>query len=84
MQAITANVKTEKRAGLARTSLLSLYLVPPNEELTLDEFELLAVDRLQLLRSIDGLKARGFEEGQLNNKIREVLKDFSSNALFIF
>ncbi|RYG65804.1 hypothetical protein EON64_11165 [archaeon] len=75
MQAITAHIKTEKRAGLTRTSLLSLYLVPPNEELTLDEFELLAVDRLQLLRSIDGLKARGFEEGQLNNKIREVSEE---------
>jgi DNA primase large subunit len=71
MQVITANVKVEKR-GLSRTSLVSLYSSPPTEELTLDEFELLAVDRLQLLRSIEQLKARGFEEEDLNRRIADV------------
>jgi hypothetical protein len=74
MQAITSNVKTEKRVslGLSRASLLSLYLTPPQEELTLDEFELLAVDRLQLLRALEALKNRGFEDGEFNTRLYEV------------
>ena len=35
------------------TQLLSLYNEPPQEELTLDEFERVALDRLQLRRSLE-------------------------------
>lgn len=42
--------------------LVSLYTDPPAEEITLDEFELFALDRLQLLRGIESLRTRGIEE----------------------
>jgi DNA primase large subunit len=56
------------------TISLSLYNIPPEEELSLDEFELLSLDRLQLLRSIEIMKTRGFEEAELNSKIMEAEK----------
>ena len=51
--------------------------IPPNEELTLEEFELYALDRLQLLRSIENLKTRGFDGNEFNLKLKEV-----KNTLF--
>lgn len=51
---------------------LSLYWDAPYEELTLDEFELLSLDRLQLLRSIEQMKLRGFDDNQFISKIRDV------------
>jgi hypothetical protein len=50
----------------------TFFDVGPTRELTLDQFECLAIDRLQLLRSIEMLKARGFEDKELAGKIREV------------
>lgn len=71
MQAITANIKTERRP-LGRSNLLSLYTTPPSEELTLDEFELLTMDRLQLLRAMETLKSKGYEEPEFNSRLAEV------------
>lgn len=50
-------------------SILSFYNDPPSQELSLDEFEQYAFDRLTLLRKIENFSARGFEHGELNNKI---------------
>lgn len=36
--------------------LLSMYTDPPSEEVTLDDFELMALDRLQVLRRVEDLK----------------------------
>lgn len=36
----------------------SFYHEPPQEELTLDEFEMLSIDRLQLLRAFDNSKSK--------------------------
>lgn len=36
-----------------------MYTEAPFEEMTLDEFELMALDRLQVLRKIEDLKVRG-------------------------
>ncbi len=66
------SVKNEKPSKLDDSIPLSLYLEAPAEELTIDEFELLSLDRLQLLRSIEQLKLRGFDESQVIAKIREV------------
>ena len=52
--------------------LISLYENPPTEELTLDEFELFSLDRLQLLRGIENLKTRQFEGNEFNLKLKEV------------
>ncbi len=66
------SVKNEKPSKSDDAIPLSLYLEAPAEELTIDEFELLSLDRLQLLRSIEQLKLRGFDESQVIAKIREV------------
>jgi hypothetical protein len=76
MQHISAlsNVKVEKRVVSERPRLLSLYADPPQHELTLDEFEVISLDRLQLLRSIDVLKTKGATEGEqaFNHQVYEV------------
>jgi hypothetical protein len=51
---------------------LTMYNEPPTEEMSLDEFEIFALDRLQLLRNIENLKIRGFEELDLKMKMEEV------------
>ena len=52
--------------------VLSLYTDPPSEEITLDEFELYALDRLQLLRGIETLKARGIEGKDYATKLKQL------------
>lgn len=52
--------------------LVSMYTEPPSEEITLDEFELYALDRLQLLRGIETLRARGFEEKEYASKLTQL------------
>jgi DNA primase large subunit len=47
----------------------SLYETPPTEEVSLDTFELYSIDRLRLLRDIEMLKARGFEDKELYSQI---------------
>jgi len=48
---------------------LSFYNEAPQDELTLDEFELFSLDRLQLLRGIETLRTKGYEGNELNNKM---------------
>jgi hypothetical protein len=72
MEFQTAQEKRPIKAEESSKIHLSLYYDPPNMELTLDEFELLSLDRLQLLRGIEQLKTRGFEAKQLSSKIQEV------------
>ena len=70
----TSTVKVERKQITERPRLLSLYSDPPHQELTLDEFEVVSLDRLQLLRSIDVLKTKGGIEGDssFNNQVFEV------------
>ncbi len=58
-----------KKTAFTRTSLLSMYFDPPTEELTMDEFELISLDRLQLLRTIELYKQKGFDEKDFNAKV---------------
>lgn len=76
-----SNVKVEKKHVAERQRLLSLYFEPPQQELTMDEFEVISLDRLQLLRSIEVLKQKGGREGDsgFNNQVYEVfVKTFIS------
>ena len=74
----TVNVLNNTRYGddtsgsLSFEKAVSLYVDPPSEEITLDEFELYALDRLQLLRGIESLKTRGFKEEEYANKVKQL------------
>ena len=48
-----------------KNASLSLYSEHPKEEITLDEFELFALDRLQLLRGIEQVKIREGGAGEV-------------------
>ena len=72
-------IVSKRGAGTPRTPLVnrrvsvSLYETPPKVELTLDEFEISAVDRLKVLRTIDALKQKGFKPRELDAELAPVL-----------
>ena len=58
-----------KRASNSTRNMVSLYREEPKMEITLDEFEEYALERLSLLRGIEQKKAQGFEKKELKEKI---------------
>ena len=46
---------------------LSMYTSPPADELTIDDFELFALDRLQLPR-LELPKTRGFQDKEMRTR----------------
>ncbi len=68
------SVRVDKSLKEKKTAnqLVSLYGDAPQEELTLDEFELFALDRLQLLRGIEILQARGCEGKEFEDRLTNV------------
>lgn len=66
-------VISKKLKNVDHASLLSLYIDAPQEEISLDEFELFALDRLSLLRSIETLKARGGDGRDMVLKMQQVV-----------
>jgi hypothetical protein len=74
MQILTHRVDrlTADQKKKSAVQLLSLYNEPPQEELSLDEFELFALDRLQLLRGIENIQTRGFDGQEFANKMGAV------------
>jgi len=64
-------VSRRQQAG-ARLLGITLYADPPRDDLSLDEFETFALDRLQLLRNVENLKVRGFEGVELKEKMKLV------------
>ena len=54
--------------------LFSLYSDLPQEEHSLDEFEPVALERLQLLRGIEQLKTRGFVGSDYESRLTKVQK----------
>ena len=52
-----------------KSSPLSMYAEPPNDELSLDEFEMFALDRLAVLRGIDDMRACGLGQDQLDEQL---------------
>ena len=51
---------------------LSFYNEAPQDELTLDEFELFSLDRLQLLRGIETSRTKGYEGKEFTEELRRV------------
>ena len=72
MQVLRASKDKIGAAPGRKRSSLSFYFNPPQEELTLDEFENLSLDRLQLLRSLESLVSKGFTGQELSQKVLEV------------
>ena len=72
MRAVTKRVDVlpGSRTKVAASLLLSLYNEAPQDELSLDEFELFALDRLQLLRGLEAIKARGFDGSDYAQKVQ--------------
>lgn len=64
--------KAEKKPSLEKKPLVSFYTDAPQMELSLDEFEMLSLDRLQMLRNVEQLKAKQFEEKEFNDKMKVV------------
>jgi DNA primase large subunit len=54
---------------------VSLYEKPPREEMTLEEFEVFAVDRLKVLRTIDALRQKGFKPKELEAELAPVVRE---------
>lgn len=69
--ATSSRLRPEKVAP-SNTRSISLYLDPPQTELSLDEFEMLSLDRLQLLRAMEMLQAKGVDDVEFNGKLFEV------------
>ena len=65
-------IKGEEKQTRSTSQLLSLYNESPQEELTLDDFELFALDRLQLLRGIEKLKIRNFDPKEYTARLTKV------------
>jgi hypothetical protein len=63
--------RSKVRVARDASDKLSMYANPPQEELSLDEFELYALDRLQLLRGIELAKTR-YSGQELEKKVKEV------------
>ncbi len=59
-----------------RYEVINFYQTPPSAELTLDEFELFALDRLMVLRKIEDARARGFKWGELRDRIAGALRQY--------
>ncbi len=59
----------KKQNGSNSLITLTFYNEPPTQEISLDEFEIFALDRLQLLRNIEKLKIGGYNEKELKEKI---------------
>ena len=80
-------VSTRSSASIARggltiipqRNLVSLYQECPNEELDLDEFEEMASDRLNVLRNIEQLRAKGLNESDNEYLLR--LKEIEGKLL---
>ena len=61
---------TDKLTRIAKDkTILSFYHDPPSQELSLDEFERYAFDRLTLLRKIEHYYTRITDHNELNAKI---------------
>eukprot|EP00007_Cunea_sp_BSH-02190019_P004550 CAMPEP_0174242770 /NCGR_PEP_ID=MMETSP0417-20130205/29106_1 /TAXON_ID=242541 /ORGANISM="Mayorella sp, Strain BSH-02190019" /LENGTH=520 /DNA_ID=CAMNT_0015322197 /DNA_START=90 /DNA_END=1652 /DNA_ORIENTATION=- len=62
-------------AGKKGTTL-SMYDVPPTEEIKLDEFESFALDRLRVLKELSAVRVRGISKADTDARIREVTNKY--------
>ena len=69
---ISKRVQLEKKQKkLVDEPALSLYNLPPSHNVSLDEFESYAIDRLQLLRTIEALRARNIKGSDFQNALKK-------------
>ena len=74
---LVGNRRSTARASAAPAQrvTVSLYEKPPREEMTLEEFEVFAVDRLKVLRTIDALRQKGFKPKELEAELAPVVRE---------
>ncbi|KNC50933.1 DNA primase large subunit [Thecamonas trahens ATCC 50062] len=74
---VSSKAHARKAAGEgSRAAVLSLYAVPPTEELSLQEFEELALKRVQLLKAIAAAKAVGKSGKELSLAVGKAVDAF--------
>eukprot|EP01038_Epipyxis_sp_PR26KG_P013149 gene13149-17617_t len=80
---VSAELKTLRENGRdkskKKSQVLSLYTTPPSIEITLDEFEMLSLERLQLLRSLESLKNKGYDENDFKRYFGDLLTKHQLN-----
>ena len=65
--------RSSAASGFAsKAQVISLYNEPPQEELTIDEFEQFALDRKALLNGIERIKTSATDKDTLNAGIKKV------------
>ena len=57
------------------SSILSFYETPPNSEISVEDFEMIALARLQVLRNLEQLKLRGIHGEDFRRKMDAVLME---------
>eukprot|EP01113_Clastostelium_recurvatum_P030918 TRINITY_DN3809_c0_g1_i5.p1 TRINITY_DN3809_c0_g1~~TRINITY_DN3809_c0_g1_i5.p1 ORF type:complete len:289 (-),score=35.15 TRINITY_DN3809_c0_g1_i5:123-989(-) len=55
---------------------VSFYKIPPTENVTIEEFEGWAIDRLQVLREIDNAKMKGLKPDEINERLNKVVAKY--------
>jgi len=71
-----------RRKSLAKTTgdtlnkpdQLSLYKIPPSDAMSLDDFELHAIDRLRVMSAAENAQSRGDSIAEVNRKLEDALK----------
>ncbi|RHZ62245.1 hypothetical protein Glove_341g25 [Diversispora epigaea] len=65
-----------KKLGVDFEYLLNFYKFPPLEDITIEEFETFALDRLQVLKAIEGAILRNKTEEQIRGHINQISDEF--------
>ncbi|ORX53214.1 DNA primase large subunit Spp2 [Hesseltinella vesiculosa] len=64
---------------------LNMYLDPPTDEITIEEFEIFALDRLQVLKAIESAKLRNLNDEQFKKDVQYAVDKYlpmHSNTAF--
>lgn len=74
--AVAAKIAASPSSGIKEdavntSGILSMYMEPPGADLTIEDFERFAIDRLRVLKGIETDKARGFSVQQVADKACE-------------
>lgn len=71
---IVQGKRKAKNAFEKASDRISLYLLPPVHEVTLEDFEHAAVERLNVLKEIDEAHAKGLKPQELQHRLREIAR----------
>eukprot|EP01125_Pyxidicula_operculata_P020534 TRINITY_DN7608_c0_g1_i1.p1 TRINITY_DN7608_c0_g1~~TRINITY_DN7608_c0_g1_i1.p1 ORF type:complete len:466 (-),score=86.95 TRINITY_DN7608_c0_g1_i1:189-1586(-) len=70
------HINLNKNQSAAFEKRISFYNTPPTENISLEEFESFAIDRLKVLKEIDNLKLRGCKSEEFLNRMSVVLTKY--------